>query len=80
MFCRHYVDDIFALFSSPDHADKSTEYFSSKHSNIISSIEKEEDECLPFLDVNIFCENKKFATIVYRKNALNGFILQKFPT
>ena len=25
------------------------------------------DGCLPFLDVNIFCENKKFPTTIYRK-------------
>ena len=32
VFYRRYVDDIFALFSSPDHADKFNEYLSSKHS------------------------------------------------
>ena len=34
VFYRRYVDDIFALFSSPDHADKFKEYLSSKHPNI----------------------------------------------
>ena len=54
---RHYIDDMFALFPSTDHADKIKEYLSSKHHNIIFSIEKEKDGCLPFLDVNIFREN-----------------------
>ena len=72
VFYRRYVDDIFALFSSPDHADKFNEYLSSKHPNINFSIEKEKDSCLPFLDVNIFRENDKFATNVYRKKIFSG--------
>ena len=43
VFYRRYIDDIFVLFSSPDHADKFREYLSSKHRNIKFSIEKEED-------------------------------------
>ena len=70
VFYRRYIDDIFVLFSSPDHADKFREYLSSKHPNIKFSIEKEEDGCLPFLDINIFRENDKFATNVYRKKYL----------
>ena len=48
VFYRRYVDDIFALFSSPDHADKFKEYLPSKHPNINFVIEKEKDGCLPF--------------------------------
>ena len=55
---RQYVDGIFVLFSSPDHADKFEEYLSSKHPNINFSIEKEKDGCLPFIDVKIFRENE----------------------
>ena len=73
VFYRRYVDDIFALFSSPDHADKFKEYLSSKHPNINFSIEKEKDSCLPFLDVNIFHENETFATNIYRKKMFSGF-------
>ena len=65
VFYRPYIDDIFVLFSSPDHADKFSEYLSSKHPNITFSIEKEEYGCLPFVDINIFRENYKFATNVY---------------
>ena len=72
VFYRRYVDDIFVLFSSPDHADKFKEYLSSKHPNINFSIEKEKDSCLPFLDVNIFRENEKFATNVCRKKTFSG--------
>ena len=72
VFYRRYIDDIFVLFSPPDHADKLREYLSSKHPNIKFSIEKEEDGCLPFLDVNIFRENDKFTTNVYRKKTISG--------
>ena len=61
VFYRRYVDDIFTLFSSPDHTDKFKEYLLSKHPNINFSIEKEKYACLSFLDVN------KFANNVYRK-------------
>ena len=63
VFYRRYVNDIFALFSSPDHADKFKEYLQSKHPNIKFSLEKEKDGCLASLDVNIFRENRKFATL-----------------
>ena len=72
VFYRHYIDDIFVLFSSPDQGDKFWEYLSSKHPNIKFSLEKEEDGCLPFLDINIFREKDKFATNVYRKKFYSG--------
>ena len=72
VFYRRNANDIFALFPTPNHADKFKEYLSSKHPNINFSIEKEKDDCLPFLDVNIFRENEKFATNVYRRNTFRG--------
>ena len=48
VFCRRYIEDIFALFSSPDHADKFKEYLSSKYPSINFSIEKEKDSCCLF--------------------------------
>ena len=77
VFYRRYLDDIFELFSSPDHADKFKEYLPSEHPNINFSMEKEKNGCLPFLDVNIFRENEKFATNFYRKKTFSeevGFI------
>ena len=72
VFYRRYTDDIFVLFPSPDNADKFREYLSSKHPNTKFSVEKEEDGHLTFLDINIFCENDKFATNAYRKKAFSG--------
>ena len=65
---------IFVLFSSPDHEDKFREYLSSKHPNIKFSIEKEEDGCLPFLDINISREDDKFAITSIKKRPSVGFI------
>ena len=39
VFYRSCINDIFVLFSSPDHADKLREYLSSKHPNITFSTE-----------------------------------------
>ena len=69
-----YIDETFVLLSSPNHADKYRKYLSSKHPDIKFSIEKEEDGCLPLLDINIFRENDKFATNIYRKKPSAGFI------
>ena len=47
---RCYIDEIFVLFSCRDHADKFRQYLSSKHPKIKFCIDKEEDDCLPFLE------------------------------
>ena len=79
---RRYFDAIFALFCSPDHADKVKEYLSSKGPNIKFSLEKEKDDSSDFLVVNIFYENLQLtstekrpsvgfiptATVLYRKH------------
>ena len=44
---------------------------SSKHKNINFSFETKKDEQMPFLDVNVFCENGKFVTNVYRRVYIN---------
>ena len=76
IFYRCYVDDIFALFSSPDHADKCNEYLSSKHPNTNVSLEKEKDGCLPFLDANIFMKTRSFRLKSIEKRTFSGgFIL-----
>ena len=54
VFYRLYVDDMFVLFFSLSQAQKLKKYLSSKHPNINFSLEKENDGCLSFLDINIF--------------------------
>ena len=68
LFHRCYVDEIFALFSSPDHADKFKEYLSSKHSNISFCKEKERDifheNFCKEKERDIFHENETFGSNV----------------
>ena len=74
MFYRRYIDDIFVLFSSPDHADKFREYLSSNHPNIKFSLEKEKDGCLPFYMLTFFVKiiNLQLSSIEKRPSV--GFI------
>ena len=59
MFNRLYVDDIFALFSFPDHADKFKEYVSTAHPSIIISVGNKKDGCLPFSGFKTFSEKRE---------------------
>ena len=51
----------------------------SKHKNINLSFETEKDGQMPFLDVNVFRENGKFVTNVYRKETFTG-VYTKFSS
>ena len=44
----------------------------SKNENINFSFETKKDEQMPFLDANVFRENGKFVTNVYRKETFTG--------
>ena len=87
VFYRRYVDDIFVLFSSLDQAEKFKKYLSSKYPSIKFSLEKENDGCLPFLDINICREKGKLVTNVYQKKTFsdvytnfNSFIPETYKT
>ena len=66
------MDDIFALFNKPEHAQFFLEYINKKHKNMKFSIEAEINGSLSFLDVKIFRENDKFVTNVFRKETFSG--------
>ena len=72
VFCKRYVNDIFALFRSPHHHEKFNEYLNTKHANIKFTNEKEINGSLPFLDVLISRNNKGFTTTVYHKLTFSG--------
>ena len=72
VFYKRYVDDIFLLFKRAEHLKTFLDYMNSKHKNINFSVETEKDEQMPFLDVNVFHENGKFVTNVYRKERFTG--------
>ena len=72
VFYKRYVDDIFVLFKKPEHIQLFVDYMNSKHKNISFSFETEKDGKMSFLDVNVFRENGKFVTNVYRKDTFTG--------
>ena len=72
VYYRRYVDDIFALFRSPDHLEKFTNYLNSKHKNIKFAYEKESNNSLPFLDILISRSENGFKTSVYHKPTFSG--------
>ena len=81
VFYRRYIDDMFVLFSFLDQENKFREYFLSKHPNIKFSIEKDQDGCLPFLDINIFRENNNLQLMSIEKIPSADLCqLQKFST
>ena len=72
VFYKRYVDDIIVLLKRSEHVKPFVDYVNSKHKNINFSYETEKDEQMPFLDVNVFRENGKFVTNVYRKETFTG--------
>ena len=72
IFFARYVDDIFVLLRSSDHVAKLAEYLSSKHPNIRFTYELENNNTLPFLDVNVFRDASKFSSSVHRKMTFSG--------
>ena len=72
IFFARYVDDIFVLMRSNEHVAKLAEYLSSKHPNIRFTFELENDNTLPFLDVNVYRDAGKFSSSVHRKMTFSG--------
>ena len=72
VYCRRYVDDIFALFRSSDHLEKFTNYLNSKHKNIKFTYEKESNNSLHFLDILISRSENGVKTSVYHKPTFSG--------
>ena len=78
VFYKRYVDDIIVLLKRSEHVKPFVDYVNSKHKNINFSYETEKDEQMPFLDVNVFRENGKFVTNVYRKETFTGVYTNLF--
>ena len=72
VYYRRCVDDIFALFRSPDHLEKFTNYLNSKHKDIKFTYGKESNNSLPFLDILISRSENGFKTSVYHKPTFSG--------
>ena len=72
---KRYVDDIFCLFNREQDALDFLTYLNNRHPNIIFTIEKEENNSLPFLDVNINRNNNgTFITKIFHKKTYSGLL------
>ena len=71
---RRNVYDTFLLFSSELHLTNFLNYMNSKHRNIKFTVEREENNSLAFLDINIVCHSGKFQTSIYRKPTFSGVL------
>ena len=67
-----YVDDTFLLFRGKEQAEIFLEYANGMHPNIKFTIEYENDNKLPFLDVLVVRENERFNTTIFRKKTFTG--------
>ena len=69
-----YVDDTFTMFDNKIAANQFLRYLNSRHNNIKFTIEFEENDQIPFLDILIkHSKQRKLSTSVYRKKTFTGF-------
>ena len=72
-----YVDDIFLIFNDRDDAEFFLEFMNSQDSNIKFTLEMENNDSLPFLDVLITrSEDMTISTSIYRKDTFSGLLMQ----
>ena len=76
-YYKRYVDDIFAVFETKDHAVSFYNYISRQHRNIKFTMETEKNGKLPFLDV-LVCNKPNLVTSVYRKPTYTGLLANFF--
>ena len=73
LFYKRYVDDIFCIFKTEE-VDKFLDFLNNKHKNIKFTIEKEQDQKLPFLDVLITKTSNNRITTNYKKSTDTGLL------
>ena len=69
---KRYVDDTFLLFSDPEQIPKFLAYLNSRHTNIKFTVELENNNSLPFLDILLLRDNNHISTSVFRKATFTG--------
>ena len=67
IFYRRFMDDTIVAFHSPDHIELFLNYINRQHINIKFTVEKENNNSLPFLDTIIKKQNDSIKLSVYRK-------------
>ena len=65
-FCRCYLDT-FLLFDMEEQAHRFFQYVNTVHNSIKFTFEREINNRLSFLDVDIYCTGNQFITSVFRK-------------
>ena len=76
-YYKRYVDDIFSVFETKDHAVSFCYYINRQHRNIKFSMETEINGKLPFLDV-LVCNKLNLVTSIYRKSTYTGLLTTFF--
>ena len=67
-----YVDDTFVLWPHQEDDKKLRDHVNSVRPSIQFTMEKEQDNKLPFLDVLVTCTEQRFRSSVYRKPLFTG--------
>ena len=65
LYYRRYVDDIFVLFSSPEHLQLFKDYLNQCHKNMSFTSESEVNNSMSFLDVRIETRDKCLSKIYF---------------
>ena len=77
-FWYRYVDDTFTMFENKDTANGLLQYLNSRHNSIKFTIEFEQDNEIPFLDILVKrCPNNTFVTSIYRKKTFTGLYTKR---
>ena len=71
-YYQWYVDDIFILFTLPQHLEAFQNFLNGWYANMSFLIESEKQNRMSFFDVQISREDKTFTTFVYCKPAFSG--------
>ena len=67
-----YIDDTCLIFKRKCDVSKFFEYLNSQHRAIKFTVEHENDNSIPFLDVNVTRKDNLISTSVFRKNTFSG--------
>ena len=76
-YYKRYVNDIFAVFETKDHAVSFYNHINKQHRSIMFTMETEKNGKLPFLDV-LVCNKPSLVTSVYRKPTYTGLLINFF--
>ena len=77
-FYKRYLDDTFAIFNNENEATSFFAHINNIHPNIKFTIEKQQSNTLPFLDLSVHYNDNTFNSSVYRKPTFTGLGLSFF--